>query len=410
MKMLYIIEDVYPPFRVDVVELFAKQMTNRGHDIEWMMIPGKQSLNGKKEINWNNNTVYLGKTSDKQGLLGKIIRNLLSITFDLSIPIRSVKGKYELIQVRDRYFAGLMAWVGAKLSGAKFTFWMSYPYPESKIEQAKNGYVKYPYLTLLKGIAIKFILYRIVLPLTDHIFVQSEQMLEDVALKGISREKMTPVPMGIKDEILDEISNPKIINREHPVLLYLGIILRLRKAEFLVKVLSLVRKKYPTAKLLYVGDGQNAGDVESVELEANKLGLTDAVTITGNLPMEHAWDYVKNADICFSPFYPIPTLLSTSPTKLIEYMAYSKPIVANDHPEQTQVLNESGVGKTVRWDENQFASAVIELLDNPEETNARAAKGPLYVRENRIYSVIARNVEIKYREILGHERSIDTCY
>jgi hypothetical protein len=62
-----------------------------------------------------------------------------------------------------------------------------------------------------------------------------------------------------------------------------------------------------------------------------RLGLSTAVTVTGFLPMEQAWEFVKQADICFSPLYPIPVLLSTSPTKFIEYMAMAKCIVANEH-------------------------------------------------------------------------------
>ena len=106
------------------------------------------------------------------------------------------------------------------------------------------------------------------------------------------------------------------------------------------------------------------------------------------------------------PYYLAPYLLSTSPTKLIEYMAMAKPIVANDHPEQTRVMAESGVGRTVPWDEQAFADEVCALLDDPELSRERAAKGPEYVRKHRTYDVIGRQVDRIYRErILGQEHS-----
>ncbi len=40
-------------------------------------------------------------------------------------------------------------------------------------------------------------------------------------------------------------------------------------------------------------------------------------------------------------------LRAASPTKLVEYMAMGKAVVANDHPEQKRVIEESGAGYCV---------------------------------------------------------------
>lgn len=286
--------------------------------------------------------------------------------------------------------------------GAKFYYWMSYPYAESKLDQAKNGFVPSPILTSLKGRAIGLVLYRLVLPLADHIFVQSQRMLEDVAREGVSPEKMTPVPMGIREDQVGSAEEAREPNTESPLLLYLGILLRLRQTEMLVRVLALVRKKYPLARLRYVGDGPHASDRQAILDEAIKLGLEQAVEVTGFLPMEEAWKHVKMADICFSPFYPIPVLESTSPTKLIEYLAMAKCVVANHHPEQTFVMAQSGVGRTVDWDETEFADEVVRLLDNPDTARAAASQGPGYVRAHRTYRVIAEALHLKYVALLAH--------
>ena len=37
MRLLFVTQDEYPPFRVDVVELFGRQMPARGHQIDWLM-------------------------------------------------------------------------------------------------------------------------------------------------------------------------------------------------------------------------------------------------------------------------------------------------------------------------------------------------------------------------------------
>jgi glycosyltransferase involved in cell wall biosynthesis len=281
---------------------------------------------------------------------------------------------------------------------------MSYPYPESKLDQVRNGFVSHPRLVWLKAQAMKLLLYRVILPACDHAFVQSERMREDCAKEGVEAQKMTSVPMGIHaDQVMSaEAARPP--DTENPVLLHLGLLMRLRQTEMLVRVLARVRRRYPGARLRYVGDGQAPADRRAVEDEARRLGLSGAVEITGFLPMEEAWRHVETADICFSPYYPIPVLESTSPTKLIEYMAMAKCIVANHHPEQTPIMAESGVGCTIAWDEEAFADKVLELLDDPQQACRRAALGPDWVRRHRTYDVIADAVDARYATLLSVPR------
>ena len=402
MKMLYIIKECFPPFRADVVELFAKQMPSRGHQINWVMQRGPDALNISSPTNWLGNTVYL-TTQDKgrQGLLGRILNNLLVMWGDFMILPLAFKERYDVIQVRDRYFAGLIAWLAARLTGAHFTYWVSYPFAESKLHQAQNRLVPHYRLVWFKGKVVQILLYKVILPLADHIFVQSERMKEDVARQGISRIKMTSVPMGIRANQVGKAEDAIAPNNYAPLLLHLGLIMQLRQSEMLVRVLQRVRLRYPETRLMYVGDGYLSSDRQAVEEEASRLGLSDAVTVTGFLPMEQAWEFVKQADICFSPFYPIPVLLSTSPTKFIEYMAMAKCIVANEHPEQCQIMEVSGIGRCIPWDEVAFANETCYLLDNPEHARMMAAKGPDWVRAHRTYDVIADLVESQYRKLLG---------
>lgn len=401
MKLLYIVEDRFPPFRVDVVELFAKQMPARGHRIDWLMQRGPDAFNIVSPTNWIGNTVHLTPRSESKGLRGRILNNLLGMWGDLMILPLALKGQYDIIQVRDKFFASLIAWLAARLTGARFVYWMSYPYAESKLYQARNRLVPYHRFVWLKGQIIRHLLYKIILPLTDHVFVQSQRMKEDVMQEGISPNKMTPVPMGICSDQVGQAEDAIAPNTKSPLLLHLGIIMRLRQSEMLVRVLQRVRVHYPDARLLYVGEGQLLSDRQAVEEEAIRLGLSSAVTVTGFMPMEQAWELVKRADICFSPFYPVPVLLSTSPTKLIEYMAMAKCIVANEHPEQRQVMEESGTGRCIPWSDQAFADEVCYLLEDPDRARQMAARGPEWVRVHRTYDVIADLVESQYQELLG---------
>jgi glycosyltransferase involved in cell wall biosynthesis len=116
------------------------------------------------------------------------------------------------------------------------------------------------------------------------------------------------------------------------------------------------------------------------------------------LPQEQALRYVLEADVCVSPFYPTPILNSTSPTKLIEYMAMGKAVVANDHPEQRLVIEQSGAGFCVPYQENAFAEATLRLLRQPELARAMGQRGREYAVRHRAYGIIADLVE---RELLA---------
>lgn len=400
MKLLYIVEDRYPPFRADVVELFANQMPARGHRIDWLMQRGPDALAETSPLQWLGNTVHLTSRSRRKGLVGRLLNNLHGMLGDLRIIPLAFKGRYDVIQVRDKFFASLCGLLAARLTGARFVYWMSYPFAESKLDQVRNGYVAHPRLVWLKAQGIRVLLYRIILPLADHAFVQSQRMKEDVAREGVRPDKMTPVPMGIRADQIGRAEDARAPDTVSPVLLHLGVIMRLRQSEMMVRVLKRVRMSYPNAHLVYVGEGQLPEDRHAVEVEVVRLGLDDAVSITGFLPMEDAWEQVRRADICLSPIAPIPVFRVSSPTKLIEYMAMAKCIVANELPEQCQVMADSGVGRCIPWDEQAFADEVCHLLAEPEYARQMAAKGPEWVRRHRTYDVIADQVEAQYQAIL----------
>lgn len=401
MRLLYIVEDRFPPFRADVEELFARQLAQRGHRIDWVMRRGPAALSLPSAVDWHGCRVVLSPAPRGSGWFAKWMRMAGEFWGDLRILCLAARGRYDIVQVRDRYFVAPWVWMCARLTGARFTFWMSYPFGESKIDRALNGLARWPRLTYWRGRAICWLLYRCILPLADHVFVQSERMRDDVAAQGIDPKKMTPVPMGIRHDQVGQAADARKPNTTSPLLLHLGAIVRLRQSESLVGVLSKVRMRFPGARLRYVGEGQMAEDREAVLAEARRLDLLDSVEVTGFMPMVDAWRHVAEADVCISALPPISVFLAASPTKLIEYLALAKCVVASDHPEQRQVIEASGAGQLVEWGEESIAAGIVQLLQDPERARRMAAMGPDYVARHRTYDVIAARVEKVYLSLLG---------
>jgi glycosyltransferase involved in cell wall biosynthesis len=190
--------------------------------------------------------------------------------------------------------------------------------------------------------------------------------------------------------------------------MYLGTLGAERRIDFLLRVLVQVRTHIPQIKLYLVGKGERPEDEDFLLQEARRLDVLGSVVFVGQLPQQEALRYVQDADVCVSPFYPSPILNSTSPTKLVEYMAMGKAVVANTHPEQQLLIDQSGGGYCVPYEENAFAAAIVTLLRAPDLARAMGERGKRYVIEQRAYGVIATRVEREMLRIAG-KGGADEC-
>ena len=400
LKFLFITGDKFPPFRVDVDVLFGKEMVARGHCIDWLM-QSEAPCDGSYETTWHGCRVWVGPTDTGTTRLKRLKKNLYNIRNDFKMISLVRKNKYDFIQVKNKFISALLGIVISNIYKTKFIYWLSFPFPELWLYQARMGIARYPWLYFIRGLIFKFLLYHVIMPKADHIFVQSEKMKKDVASMRIPETKLTPVPMGVSLEMIPRlpIETDSLASTGNKIVLYLGTLMKERRIDFLIRVFEKVVREVPNAKLYLVGGGEDPVDEQMLRDEAARLGIEDAIVFTGFIPRQKAWHYVSKSDVCVSPFYPIPILNSTSPTKLIEYMAMGKPVVANDPPEQRLVISESGGGFCVPYKEARFASAIVELLNDPEKATEMGLKGRCYVEKHRTYRTIADMVERKYLSI-----------
>jgi glycosyltransferase involved in cell wall biosynthesis len=401
-RVLAVSSDRYPPQRVDVAVLFGEELAGRGHRVDWIM-QSEGACTRAYRAAWGGGHVWVGPTDLGTSRLSRLHKHCLSIVGDLKLFPLLRRGHYDLVAVKDKFIAAIFAVIAARILRKPFVYWLSYPFPEASLLQARDGTARYPILYWLRGVFFSLVLYRIILPAAGHIFVQSEQMLRDLAAKGIPVSKMTAVPMGIR---VASFAIPRAVDRRvipagERCFLYLGTLARVRRLAFIIRVLAAVKKELPDVKLYVVGRGDDPRDEQELIEEATRLGVLSSLVLVGELPQAEALRYVFEADVCVSPFYPTPILNSTSPTKLIEYMAMGKAVVANDHPEQRLVIEQSGAGYCVPYQEDAFARAVVTLLRAPELARTMGTRGRHYAVEHRAYGFIADLVEREFLAVVG---------
>lgn len=389
LKLLFLTREPFPSFRPDIAALFGRCLPARGvySDIVAMADSDRE---------WPAGRTFTIKVR------GKASRAIARIALALKL-FGLARGDYAAIQVRDRVLGGLLGLMAARFANKPFYFWMSFPFPEAWLDtESGTGRLSLRlFAWRFRGAIAYFVLYRLVARYADHVFVQSEAMREALASKGVSRHRMTAVPMGVEiPPDLDQIvpcDDARLKGRR--VIAYLGALERIRRPEIMVDAMHQVVARYPDSLLVLVGDSQTAGDRDWLEAHIARSGLSEHVLITGWLPSEKAWRYLRAAEMGLSPFPRTRVLEVASPTKVCEYLAYGIPVVANDQPDQAWLLELTGGGLCVDLSAGGFADGILELLRDPLRAAQMAARGRARVAELRAYPVIADHVASVYHEL-----------
>ena len=397
LTIFYSIEDYFPPYRVDIAELYGHSLKKYGIECVWAMqrkLPGACASDKVFD-----QISYLPYRSASTAFIGKLINKLAFWLCDIRHLGRCISMPLDVIQVRDKYIAGLVGLLIANIKGLPFMYWCSFPFPEHYLEMSKQSTGLRKVYCYLHGSLGVLVLYKCVMRFSNHVFVQSNQMRLDIAAYGVPNAKMSVVPMGVPQRLFDW-ANAQAIQVVAGRVVYLGTMAAVRQLHVLIDAFSIVAQRCPQASLLMIGDGDHAHERAALEAQVANLGLTHAVRFTGFVPIEEAWSMSASAAVCVSPFYPTKVLASTSPTKLVEYMALGRPVVCNNHPEQSSIIQQSGAGLCVEWGVQPFADAIITLLEDPTQAESMGAKGPAWVNANRTYSIIAEQVWRTYQRLV----------
>ncbi|MGW8391231.1 glycosyltransferase [Pseudoduganella sp. HUAS MS19] len=409
VRILQLVPEPLPTFRADVATLFGKYLPR--HGVQCHLV-GKGSAAPADTQ---------GFASSRRARVGARWKSELSF---LWLCLRALLGanrrSHDAVQVRDMVSIGLLALALARLKGLPMVYWLSYLMSEGRIERAQDELARLPArrrlrrlrarLVLAKGLAERWLLYRVLLPRADHVFVQSEAMARLVAQHGVPAGRISAVPMGVDMEaVARHGAQPAACSWQgwegRPVVAYLGTLDRARCLERVLDALVLVRRELPAACLLLIGSSPRQDDVPLLLAAARERGLDGAVQVTGWLPPAQAWQYLLGAQAAIS-YVPRGALYDvSSPTKLLEYLALGMPCVGNDIPDQEAVLAASGAGWLADSTPQAMAEALLAILRDPQAARARAAAGPAYIEAARSYRVLGEAVAQRYQNLVGGDHA-----
>lgn len=384
------------PARPAITEIWGKYLPSFGHKVTWIT-PSIEKGREVQEEFFNEVKIYTIPRPLSSSLPLKIFNLISYLLREYRLLTNTLKEeKYDIIQVRNSIFEALLAVYIKRKHKIPFVFQYSFP-----IYDTRHAYK-------FTRSFLKYTLFRYILRKADLIFPISKWMEEELAKEGIPKSKMMPLPMGVNPELFAPNKDGTKIREKYnlndaQVILYTGTMDKIRETDIIIRAFSKIRKYKDNVKLLMVGEGDDKPNLEEL---ASKLGIQDDVIFTGQVSYFDIPYFIAAADVCLCPVPPLDIYKVSTPTKMFEYMVMKKPVVANrEIPEQKEVIDESGGSILVKFEDESFAEAIIELLNNPEWAREMGKKGYEWVMKNRPYENMARGVEAKYYELLKQKVS-----
>jgi glycosyltransferase involved in cell wall biosynthesis len=213
----------------------------------------------------------------------------------------------------------------------------------------------------------------------NRIVVVSEVLRQSLLEKGIPAERIRVNPNAVDPDYFypgrgRESGRKQLAVDDDKVLVgFVGTFSFWHGIEILQHAIASLLSKEPKSGLRFVlmGDGLLHGEMRAA------LGAYEQVIFTGPLPRNKVAEYLDACDILVSPHVPMPdgSKFFGSPTKLFEYMAMGKGIVASRLDQLAEVLEHDRTALLVTPGDPQELAAAIErlALDRPKREALGAA-------------------------------------
>ena len=207
----------------------------------------------------------------------------------------------------------------------------------------------------------------------DLMVVVSQALKDELVMRGIDADKILMNPNGVDpDRYSPDVDGSHIRAQYHldgrTILGFIGTFGKWHGAEVLAEAFGRLLQEFPSyrerVRLLLVGDGVMMPQVKE---HLQRSGALEAVTLTGLVPQEQGPAYLAASDILVASHVPNPdgTPFFGSPTKLFEYMAMGKGIVASDLDQIGEVLKHDQTAWMVKpGDAQSLMFGLKALIDD----------------------------------------------
>jgi glycosyltransferase involved in cell wall biosynthesis len=210
---------------------------------------------------------------------------------------------------------------------------------------------------------------------------------------GVPEARVQLLPSGVDAEMFSPgPRNTSLLERwgistDDRVILFMGTIYKFSGLDRVIEDFPGLLSRCRRAKLLILGVGEDEPRLKEL---AARAGVADSVVFTGLQPYSLLPDVIRSADVCINPFELNGITQNILPTKLFQYMACAKPVLATSLPGTLTFLagEQQGIVYSSLSDFNRILGDL--LLDEPrcEELGRRGNAAA----QDYDWKVIAKNM------------------
>lgn len=204
---------------------------------------------------------------------------------------------------------------------------------------------------------------RFVLSRADRIAVVSDNAAADLEAAGAAPERLRVTPNAAEVErFAGARPKPLPFTAGTFVICFAGLFYPWHGVGYLAEAFAGMARDDTSARLLLIGDGQEAGSVRATLARADVL---EAVHMPGLVPRSEIPSYLAASDVLVSPHADIARFIG-SPVKIFEYMAAGKAIVASRVAQISQILRDRESALLVApGDPDSLRDALVLLRSDP---------------------------------------------
>jgi len=276
--------------------------------------------------------------------------------------------RYGLVEVHSLPDYLVFSALPMKLAGVPVLLDLHEAMPEffrSRFPRAANP-ISYRLLLLQEKLSIA---------LADEVLTVNEPLAERLIRLGARPERLTVILNSPDLRLFDPTAHPRrrFMADGKLRIVYTGALTPTYELDVVLRAVASLARTRPGLRVDATFYGR--GDAqEHLEALAAELGVADRVGFPGRIPIEEVPAAVAAADIGVAPTRLDPFTQMSLSTKVLEYAAMAKPVVASRLPTVERYFDADTLALYEPGDHESLAATILSLVDRPTERRARVRR------------------------------------
>ena len=276
--------------------------------------------------------------------------------------------RYSVVEVHSLPDYLVFSALPMKLAGVPVLLDLHEAMPEffrSRFPRAANP-ISYRLLRLQEKLSIA---------LANEVLTVNEPLAERLIRLGARPERLTVILNSPDLRLFDPTAHPRrrFMADGKLRIVYTGALTPTYELDVVLRAVASLARTRPGlhVEATFYGRGDAQGPLEALAAE---LGIAGSVSFPGRIPIEEVPEAVAAADIGVAPTRLDPFTQMSLSTKVLEYAAMAKPVVASRLPTVERYFDADTLAVYEPGDHESLAATILSLVDHPTERRARVRR------------------------------------